>query len=263
MLVEKWRLRAWPRGLPVLVALAALGWGTAAPAAPVSFVGSGANPASNHALAAVASFELTSATNLHVVLRNTSLQAYGGANGNAVPSDVLTAIFFDTNPSLLAANPLVSAVASALVTGSGGGFSVTNGPINVLHPAVAGGWDYNVASPQGVGTVGLGIFNLPGGAQLGYGIMNSLYVGDGNGGVTGNLLARDTVEFDFTVVSGFDVNDIHNVIFQYGTSLNEPRLNGTLQGGVPTPVPPALVMVATGLAPLGLAWRRRRESAVG
>jgi len=207
-------------------------------------------------LAAAVSFELTSATNLHVVLRNTSTQTYGGANGDAVPSDVLTALFFDTNPSMLASNPLVSAVASSIVTGTGGGFTVTNGPINVQHPAVAGGWDYNAPSPQGVGTVGLGIFNLPGGAQLHYGIVNNLYAGNGNGGVTSRDLIRDTVEFDFTVISGFDINDIHNVVFQYGTNLNEPRLFGTPPGAVP--VPGGLALAATGLLPLGLArWRRR------
>jgi hypothetical protein len=239
------------------VVIALVGFG-AARAAPITFVASGVNPESNHSLAASASFELTSATNLRVVLRNTSLQTYGGANGNAVPTDVLTALFFDTNPSLLASNPLVSAVASSIVTGSGGGFTVTNGPINVQHPAVAGGWDYNAPSPQGVGTVGLGIFNLPGGAQLHYGIVNSLYAGNGNGGVTSRDLIRDTVEFDFTVVAGFNLNDIHNVEFQYGTSLSAPRLFGTPPGGGVVPVPGGLVLAATGLLPLGVArWRRQ------
>lgn len=247
-------------------------------ASSISFAGQSAGP-SGHALAASARFELTSPTLLRVTLTNTSDQQYGGAFGNARLTDVLTSLMFDTDPSQLALNPLQSATGAAVVQGRVQNFSVSAGPQNVLALAPGGGLDANpdgnsinrngagwaYASPSGpaLGTIGLGIVSP---ARLDptpvFGIVNDEYAGNGADGLTRYRLVRDTVEFEFAVVSGFDINDIHNVRFVYGIGGNGSVLGGIAQqGGTPSvPVPGALVLVMTGLAPIGLTRLRRRPA---
>ncbi len=79
----------------------------------------------------------------------------------------------------------------------------------------------------------------------------------GNGGVTGSGgMIMDTVQFKLTgVPSGFTLNTpgaLSNVVFQYGTSLNEPFLKTA-------PAPGTVALLGLGL--FGFLLMRRRKIA--
>lgn len=259
MQFQSLRPRRFSRMLAVLSALFVLGQVTPAIAGPITFSGGITSGVNGHLLAASATFDMTSSTNVRLTLTNTSTQTYGGSNGFAVPSDLLTAVYFNVAPSALAANPLTSAVASQVVTGDTSTFHVTATNLNVLSPPYNGGWGFTLnAPPQGVGTAGLGNFQVGGGQQFPFGIINSQYVGNGNPAMQGALLTRDTIVFDFTVIDPFFLSNIGDVVFQYGTSTSEPSFTGQLL--LPTvPVPGTLVLAASGLFSLGIGGGIRRR----
>lgn len=221
---------------------------TTATAEPILFSGTDSS-----GRAASVSFDL-SGTTLTVVLTNTS------SVDVLVPIDVLTAVFFDAAGTL---SPLSAQL---------GGSSVLFGSANGGN--VGGEWAFQsgLASPGlgpfGISSVGLGLFgpgdrfdatsNLqgpdsPNGLQ--YGITSA---GDdsstGNTPVTGtNALIQNSVTFTFSAPS-FSLESIENVVFQYGTSLTEPRVPG---GGGSVPEPGSLVTVGLGL--VAVAYFRRRR----
>jgi hypothetical protein len=256
-----------------------LAGGGASRASSISFVGQ-ATGANGHRLAAAAHFELTDATNLRVTLTNTSNQAYGGANGSATLASLLTSLVFETDPSQLAINPLRAATAASVVQGGVARFTVTAGPHDVMAVAVPvgldadpsaaavnrnrGGWASAPPTGPDDGTINLGVVS-PGRLDPTpiFGIINDEYAGQGADGLTRFRLVRDAVAFDFAVVAGFDLNDIHDVRFVYGLDGNGPSFGGIAQlGGVPSlPVPGALVLLGTGLAPMGWFAARRRRPA--
>lgn len=227
------------------------------------FTGSSGN------LAASADFSISGST-LTVVLTNTS------SSDVLVPSDVLTAVFFD-----ISGNPTLTSVSAVLT----GGSTVFYDPDGQPAGGVVGGeWGYDtgLSGPSGAGSRGIsssglgGVFgqptfpgnNLAGPAALDglqYGLLSA---GDnsltGNGGITGsNGLIKNSVTFTLTgIFSGNEV--FSNVFFQYGTALSEPGYTGQCRTGnclPPTsgnPVPEPTATWLLGASLLGFYGYRRK-----
>ena len=207
-----------------------------------------------------ASVEFTvSGTDLIVTLSNTSSQDI------LVPSDVLTAVFFDISGS-----PVLTKTSAVLNSGSSVYYDADGQPAGGI---VGGEWAYArglSGGPDGAGmgisSSGLGLFgpgNLfpgpdlqspvsPDGVQ--YGLLSA---GDnvltGNGGITGSGgLIKNSVVFTISgLPEGFDSASISNISFQYGTSLSESNIQ--------VPEPSTLLFLGAGLIGLGVAaWRKTR-----
>jgi hypothetical protein len=222
-----------------------LAWGGQASASAITYSGSSGN------LAAAVTFSLTG-NNLTVTLSNTSLSDV------KVPQDVLLAVWFDATHSLspVSASLNGSSVFYGSLTNVGDGWG--------YYSALAGGGHgmNNGITAAGFG-IGGGHSNFSGAHNslggLNYGLLSA---GDnpatGNTGVKGHgPLINDSVQFTLTAGSGFNLSELGNtVVFQYGTSLNEPSFSGTLQTSEtgppsPTPEPGTLLMVGSGM--LGMA----------
>ncbi|HEY3245423.1 MAG TPA: XDD4 family exosortase-dependent surface protein [Phycisphaerae bacterium] len=204
-------------------------------------------------LAASAEFDV-SGSNLIVTLTNTS------PVDAQVPSDILTALFFDT----VGASPTLVPVSAVLGPGAVVFFGGTD-PGNV----VGGEWAYRqglsgapLGASRGISSAGFDLFgppdlfpgtNLqgpdsPDGIQ--YGITSA---GDdpatGNAAVTGaNALIKNEVVFTLSgLPDGFDPStQITHVFFQYGTALTDSGF---------TPEPSSLALLGIGTL---LAFRRSR-----
>ena len=210
----------------VLLAFATL---IAEPAQASVFVGSSGS------LSAMAEFDIVQG-NLQITLTNTSTADV------LVPTDVLTALFWDPNADL---TPLsaVLAVGSTVWFGLDGGGNV------------GGEWAYASglsgapgSAGLGVSSTGLGLFhdgNFNGGDLQGppngaldglqYGITSA---GDvkttGNKPVTGEqALIKNSVIFTLAAPNGYDLSKITNVHFQYGTCLGETSLDAS--SNIPEP----------------------------
>jgi len=204
-----------------------------------------------------------SGNTLTVILTNSS------TNDVLVPSDVLTALFFDISGFSGTLTP-VSAMLS-------GGSTVFFGSENGGN--VGGEWAYanNLSgapngatmgiSSSGFGLFGDGNFNGPNlenpdavdGVQ--YGITSA---GDdsttGNNAVTKqNALIHNQLTFTLTSDTGFSESSISHVSFQYGTSLEETNCTP----GHPPTIPEPSAMLLLGLALSGSGGvgflRRRRK----
>ena len=239
---------------------AALAAGIASPGrAQVTFSGSSGD------LSASAIFGVMGG-NLLIRLSNTS-------TGDVTqPGEVLTGIFFN----LRGADQL-SRISAFLPSDS----RVLWGPVGA-NGNVGGEWAYAGGlrgGPQdthhGISTAGLGLFSpsdlFPGGnlsgqtaiGGLDYGITS---IGDditsGNTAVTGG---KPLIQYqvDFTLgglPSAFSLDDIGDVWFQYGTSLNE----GGFQGRPPSPEPGAMAFaVGAGVVCSGAWLRTRRRRRAG
>lgn len=207
---------------------------------------------SSGSLSASATFDLTGNT-LSVTLVNTSLTDV------LLPADVLLAVFFDTANTL---TPVSASLDGSTVFYG----SLTN---------VGDGWEYKNGinahgKNSGIGAAGFGVLgqsnfsashqNLGG---LNYGILSP---GDnsntGNNGVKGHgPLIKNEVQFVLTTPNGFSLDQLgDSVVFQYGTSLDEPSFSGTLQT-TPTPEPSTLGLAGSGLLTFFMGLRRRMTKA--
>jgi hypothetical protein len=142
----------------------------------------------------------------------------------AVPTDILTGVFFSANDENLTP---VSAVLGA-------GSSILN---PVAGESIGGNWQYasgksGLGLPNnadaGIVTTGLGIFGPDGNfgtpAQtldgFGYGIVNGISA-SANDPVKDATLINNSIKFTLTVPSDFLLSSITDVGFQWGTSLSE------------------------------------------
>ncbi|MFO1093524.1 MAG: hypothetical protein U0992_09460 [Planctomycetaceae bacterium] len=177
---------------------------TFATSSDAGFIGSGTGSASGNPLAASADFSYSAGT-LTITLKNTSTFDYASSpsTAKAVPTDILTALFFDYNGGFGPSMTLTLATAPAVTVGSN--------PSTLVVPPTSGGWEYQesasslsgITQHYGLGTAGFGVFNgnatnLPTPAWQ-YGIINSKYVdGEGNPSVNGSILAKDSITFTFS-----------------------------------------------------------------
>jgi hypothetical protein len=234
-----------------LALLPAVGiWLGASSIAHAALVGTWTGTSGN--LSASATFE-TSGQNLVVTLVNTS------THDVLAPGDVLTAVFFDIDPTAS-----LTRVSAVLGTGSSVLFGGTD-PGNV----VGGEWAYDSGLSGAPGNAVLGIssagFDLfgpgdrfpgnnlqgpdsPDGVQ--YGITSQ---GDnpltGNGGITGQALIQNSVVFTLGLPANYTLQGIDNVTFQYGTALDETSIPGV-------PEPTTMIAGALLLLPFGVSTLR-------
>jgi hypothetical protein len=225
----------------VLAMLLGMGPATAG-AVPISF--SFDDPGGH---AASADFEIIAGL-LWVTLTNTSTVDV------LVPTDVLTAVFFDL-AGVGALTPLSATLAagSTVLFGPDGGGNVGGEWAYVSGLSGAPGGATEGISSAGFDLFGAGNF---GGASLtppdavngmAYGLVSA---GDnsstGNAPVTGgNALIQNSVVFQLSGVPQSYTLDINNVTFQYGTDLSEPV--GVAEPGTLALLGVGLLVVARGL----------------
>lgn len=240
----------WARGLFMMTALAA-----AVSAAPVTYI------ATSGSLSASATFANVNGK-LVVTLSN-------NASSVSLPSQVLTALFFDVAGS----NPILTPESAILPSGSQ---TCLNGVCTAAtEPNVGGEWAYKagiavLGREYGISSTGIDIFGSGnfGGANLAgpdgvdgmqYGLVPVNYTP--NGGLANQVVVAKSVAFTLGGLPiGFDPQAmINHVYFQYGTSLSEPRIPGD-----PAPPPPGVpepaTMAVMGSGLMGLALLRRLKS---
>ena len=242
---------------------------TGVAAQPLTFTGTGINPASGKSLSAQADFEAL-AGKLVVTLSNTS------NDDVVIPSDVLTGVFFSLN----GVSPLTPVYAEINPNPTGVNTVVYG---NYPTKGMVGGWWAFEALPSGPGgatmgisSAGLGLFgagNFTGDGSTSHPVKGLDWgltsMGDkpdtGNGGVDKQPLIMYSVVFTLSGLpyEGTDlVGKITDVSFQYGTGLDEPNIpeGGGGGGGFETvPEPGTFVLFGMGLAGLAVIRRRRNR----
>ncbi len=228
----------------------------AAQAGTLTFSANGKNTVSgnNNPLSAAVIFDYDGSSVLKVTLQNT---ASGGAY---VPSDVLTDLFW-TDSGKATYTPVSAAL--------GSGSTLTNAPatydLGKEWQYLSGISGYKNAN-MGIGSSGLGIFgdgNFSANGNhtdgMNYGIINGLNA-NANPAAQSGTFANNTMVFTLKVGTGFSLDSISNVWFQYGTSTSEPAFQGSASSPSNVPEPGAITMLASvGTSGLFFGVRRRTK----
>jgi hypothetical protein len=235
-------------GVVALLFLLILG-ASRASATNFTFTGSGTNPDDPSAtLAASVTFSITGST-LTVTLSN-----IGQANliGNSIPpTDVLTAVYFNT-PSGTTLTPVSASFTTTLwnpdgnTIGAEWGYNTGSG---------AGGFNSGIGS-SGLDIFGQGNFGCGGSCQnvggFQWGLVPNSYAGQKIGGKTAPTVIANTGVFNLTISGApLDLGQLGSVRLQYGTSINEANLNGSVPDG-------GMTLMLLGGALVGLATLRQR-----
>jgi hypothetical protein len=200
--------------------------------------------------------------NLIVTLENT------GTFDPNDPADVLTAIFFN-----IKGNPTLQQISAELESDS----SVIAHPLPLGFDGNVGGeWTYRnsltgtpLDANEGISSAALKWFkakdlfpgeNLqgpkgPGGVQFGITTLSDLYAND-HGGLKHQGLIQTSVVFTLAgLPEGFELTDISNVTFQYGSNRKQPDITGEAFDIIPEPS--TISLVAAGLLGALTLVRRR------
>lgn len=217
-----------------------------------SYTGKDVNSQTGSTLFAEAIFDYDGGTQLLVTLRNLS------PNGVLAPSDVLTALFFNSNPSDTMTPLYAQAEATAKLLNAPAKFNLGKE------------WDFErkISGPKGsnagISAAGFGVFNqgnfdLPGNNVQGweYGIVSSINPGASKPTQTATLLQGGMV-FAFEVDKNFSQKLLGNVYFQFGSSFSDTLVTGV--PGATTAVPePGTVALFTSISMSGLVMGLRRK----
>lgn len=275
--------------LLALVGALVLWYSSTAWAAPITFVGTDGSRSAQVDFAVVGG-------QLEVTLTNTWAGDGTGGLGQFVPTDLLTAVFFDISgsPALTPVSAEITAPGAVLnagsVDGTGGATDPDAGGVdNSAGSGVGGEWGYlgglsgaPGGADYGISSTGLGLFGPtslfspctvnkgtpqppclsgpqdPDGPQ--YGIIGAGYgAGEGNPAIESTPIIQDSVVFLLSdLPGGFDPSAlITNVTFLYGTSLTDPQFPGV-------PEPASLLLLGSGLALAAKRARsKRRQNAPG
>ena len=210
-----------------------------------------------------ASAEFITGQQLVVILTNTGSPA-------AVPADVLTNLLFTCSGCGTLTG--VSALTSGPTFQNGLQVSPTNSPVGGEWALVTGAnGSFQIAS-SGANGAGASDPLFPPGTNLdgpaapagfNYGIVSSISA-NANQGLTSNPITTDDVHFTLncSAVGGCANATFSNVVFQYGTSPNEPSFgggtgSGSASGQNVVPEPTSLLLFGSGLA--ATAYRARRK----
>jgi hypothetical protein len=232
-----------------------LGGQTLAHAASLSFSVNGTNSATGTSLLGWANFVFDPNTN------KLSVQVINGSGNAVATTDVLGAVFFKNTQGGIVFTPLnAKMTANSTLWNPPGSYNL--GKEWQFRTGIAGPNSTNtgIASNTYGGLFSTGNFASPGNSVSGlnYGIANGI-ASNASNAVKTAVLVQNEMTYDFSVSSGFTLDSIKDVYFQFGTSLTGPRLFATLS--VPEPGTVALFasMSMSGLA-VGLRRRRLRKS---
>jgi hypothetical protein len=236
----------------------------------LTFTATSPGDATNKMLSASVTFTVT---NLQLVITLSNTADFDPTDS----ADILTGVFFK-----LAGDPLLTAASAVL-----GADTAIKGRPGVSGPGmnVGGEWAYrnNLTGPttneanEGISSTTLKVFNqhfrFPGSNLQGpsapgkvqFGVTTDFdNLGNDKGALKHQQLIENTVVFTLTGLStNFTLANISNVSFQYGTSLTDGNIAGTVSGGGSPiiPEPDTVVLVAAGLFGsicLGAITRGRR-----
>lgn len=224
--------------------------GGTAYAGDVIFSGSGTNSVDGAVLSASVEFSLSGNT-LTVTITNTGSFVMG--TKTISPTDVLTAVYFG-----LPSGATLSPASASIPAGSMVWYGSTN--------TVGEEWQYMTgAAPHGggdagIGSAGLGYFGPDGnfgcapncqkvdGFQ--WGLMPSSYAGQRIDGTNTPAVISNAAQFELGVSSGFNLNQINDVWFQYGTASTDANFGGT------APEPASIALLGMMLGAVALFRRR-------
>ncbi|MFN7934371.1 MAG: PEP-CTERM sorting domain-containing protein [Bryobacteraceae bacterium] len=201
-------------------------------------------------------FSLVGNSTLQVTLTNNLMTATSA-------SDVLTGVYFTSQPNLAPVSASVNSVQNLLNCPTCTNASVDIGAEWAYQSSVSGilpATNVNLLGAADFGTLGLndrfGTNNVYGSAGVGgidFGIVGGL--SSGQSGLTGSPLISRQAIFVFDAPNGFNVNSIGSVGFLYGyTSFG--GYYGTLDDTAPEPQ--TWLLAGIGLATLG--WIRRKRA---
>ena len=217
-----------------------------------SYKGKDVNSQTGSTLIAEAIFDYDGGTQLLITLRNLS------PDGVLAPSDVLTALFFDSDPNDTMTPLYAKAEAGAKLLNAPAKFSLGKE------------WDFErkIGGPKGsnagIGAAGFGVFNqgnfdLPGNNVKGweYGIVSGVHAGANKPTQTAILL-QGGMTFGFEVDKNFSQKSLGNVFFQFGSSFSETLIVGVPNASTAVPEPGTVALLGSMGTTLLLPVLRRR-----